>query len=233
MSKHQYILIVDDEPNVRLNYRMALETEGYFVIEANSGSKALDELEVAVFDLAILDMRMPGMDGLELLAEMRKRGHATPAVIITAYGDIPHAVQAMKLGAIDFLQKPLTPEALRKIVTDLLQRHAPEPAAQEAAKLPPADFDTYIVTAKRMLNLQDFAGAKKHLIRALDMKGTAEAFNLAGVLFEMQEDFDRAKKYYGHAIKLDKRYEPAQQNMRRIYELLHFGSSKEPFNLGE
>jgi len=229
----KYILIVDDEPNVRLSYRMALETEGYVVNEANCGAKALDELEASKFDLAILDMRMPEMDGLALLAEMRKRGYATPSIIVTAYGDVPHAVQAMKLGAIDFLQKPLTPESLRKIVTDLLERHAPTPADQHALKPPADDFDTHVVTAKRLLNLQDFAGAKRHLVRAMELDGNAEAFNLAGVLFEMQEDYERAKKYYGHAIKLDKRYEPAQQNMRRLYELFNFGSSKEPFNLGE
>jgi YesN/AraC family two-component response regulator len=172
------------------------------------------------------------MDGLELLAEMRKRGHSTPSIIITAYGDIPHAVKAMKLGAIDFLQKPLTPEALRQIVSDLLRRHAPQTVHQQKPQQSPDNFDWHVVTAKRLLNLQDFSGAKKHLIRALELDGNAEAFNLAGVLFEMQEDYDRAKKYYGHAIKLDQRYEPAQQNMRRIYELFQFGSSKEPFHLG-
>jgi len=231
MSKH--ILIADDEPNVRLSYRMALEIEGYAVTEANCGAKALDELGAAAFDLAILDMRMPGMDGLELLAEMRKRGHATPAIVITAYGDVPHAVKAMQHGAIDFLQKPLTPEALRQIVTALLQRHAPEAAGRPNSQQAKDDFDTHIVTAKRLLNLQDFFGAKQHLIRALELDGNAEAFNLAGVLFEMQEDYDRAKTYYGHSMKLDQRYEPAQQNMRRIFELFNFGSSKEPFNLGE
>ena len=55
---------------------------------------------------------------------------------------------------------------------------------------------------------------------------------MAGVLFEMNEDYDGAKKYYGRAIALDKNYEPAQQNMRRIFELFNFGSSKERFNLG-
>ena len=244
MSKH--ILIVDDEPNIRLNYRMSLEAEGHRVTEASSGAQALKDLGAAyadvwkrtkqdatAFDLAILDMRMPGMDGLELLAKMRKLGHTTPSIIITAYGDVPHAVQAMKLGAIDFLQKPLTPEALRKIVTDLLERHAPEPAGQQPAKPSEEDVDTLIITAKRLLDLQDYAGAKKHLVRAMELGGNAEAFNLAGVLFEMQEDYDRARKYYGHAIKLDKHYEPAQRNMRRVYELFHFGSSKEPFNLGD
>ncbi len=226
----QRILVVDDEPNVRLNYRVTLETDGFAVFEADSGAAALLQLARHHFDLAILDMRMPEMDGLDLLAEMRQRGHSTPTVIITAYGDIPHAVRAMKLGAIDFLKKPMTPESLRTVVENILVRHAPEPAVP----VPPRDdFDTHIVAAKRLLNLQDFRSAKKHLVRALELNTNAEAFNLAGILFEMQEDFDRAKKYYGQAIKLDQDYEPAQQNMRRLFELFNFGSSKEPFALGE
>jgi DNA-binding response OmpR family regulator len=225
------ILIVDDEPNVRLGYRATLEAEGYSITEAHCGAKALDDLAGGSFDLAILDLRMPDMDGLELLGEMRNRDYSTPSIIITAHGDVPHAVHAMKLGAIDFLQKPLTPEELRNIVSDVLARHA-------TSTTPPApprdDFDSHIVTAQRLLNLRDFGRAQKHLIRALELNDkSAEAFNLTGVLFEMKGDYDRAKKYYGQAIKLDKRYEPAQQNMRRIFELFSFGSSKEPVALGE
>ena len=117
------ILVVDDEPNVRLGYRTTLEAEGYSIVEAHCGAKALDDLAAGSFDLAILDLRMPDMDGLELLGQTRNRGYATPSVIITAHGDVPHAVHAMKLGAIDFLQKPLTPEELRNIVSDVLARH--------------------------------------------------------------------------------------------------------------
>jgi DNA-binding response OmpR family regulator len=225
------ILVVDDEPNVRLSYRVALEIEGYAIKEAHCGAKALDELAAGSFDLAILDMRMPEMDGLELLAEMRKRGFTTPAVIITAFGEVPHAVRAMKLGAIDFLKKPITPETLRNIVADVVARHG----TGTTPPVPPRDdFDSHIVTAQRLLNLRDFGRAQKHLIRALELNDkSAEAFNLTGVLFEMKEDYDRAKKYYGQAIKLDKRYEPAQQNMRRIFEFFNFGASKEPVALGD
>src|ERR1700736_7004853 len=91
------ILIVDDETNVRLNYRITLETEGYQIFEAGSAASALEELIGRSFDLAILDMRMPAMDGLELLAKMREIGITVPAMIVTAYSDVPHAVQAMKL----------------------------------------------------------------------------------------------------------------------------------------
>jgi DNA-binding NtrC family response regulator len=224
------ILIVDDEPNVRLTYRAALETEGLEVREASDGITALRAMSETQFDLAILDMRMPEVSGLDLLERMRQQGIQTPVVIITAYGDIPHAVRAMKLGAIDFLEKPLTPETLRSMVAEILHRHGrprPEPASQET-------FEDHMQAAKRLLNLRQFDQAREHIAKALDVRtDSPEIFNLGGVLFEMLEDYDQAKRYYGQAIRLNRNYEPAQQNMRRIYELFQFGSSKEPFNLGE
>jgi DNA-binding response OmpR family regulator len=222
------ILIVDDETNVRLNFRMTLETEGYEIIEARSGEEAVQLLAEHSFALAILDMRMPGMDGLELLANMRESGIGVPVMMVTAYSDVPHAVKAMKLGAIDFLQKPLRPEDFRNIVAEIIKRHARQDD-------PPVEtFSAQIVAAKRCLNLRAFAKARLHLVKALELNAkSVEAFNLAGVLAEILEDYDKAKKYYGQAIKLDKNYEPAQQNMRRLFEVDHFGSSNEPVNLGD
>jgi len=222
------ILIVDDEPNVRLNFRTTLETEGYEVAEVSSGEEAVQLLAGHRFALAILDLRMPGMDGLELLAKMRETGIRVPAMIVTAYSDVPNAVKAMKLGAIDFLQKPLRPEDLRNIVTEILKRHTGQEDSSSET------FSAHIVAAKRSLNLRAFGKARLHLVKALELDSkSAEAFNLAGVLAEVLEEYDKAKKYYGQAIKLDKKYEPAQQNMRRLFEVDHFGSSKEPLNLGE
>ncbi len=222
------ILIVDDETNVRLNFRMTLETEGYEIFDASSGEAAVQLLAKHTFSLAILDIRMPGMDGLELLAKMREYEIKVPAMIVTAYSDVPNAVKAMKLGAIDFLQKPLRPEDLRRIVTEILTRHAGQDDT------PAETFSAHIVAAKRSLNLRAFAKARLHLVKALELNAkSAEAFNLAGVLAEVLEDYDKAKKYYGQAIKLSKNYEPAQQNMRRLFEVDHFGSSKEPVNLGD
>ncbi len=225
---NERLLIVDDETNVRLNFRMTLETEGYEIFEARSGQQAVQLLDTHSFVLAILDVRMPGMDGLELLAKMRESGIKVPAMIVTAYSDVPHAVKAMKLGAIDFLQKPLRPEDFRNIVAEIIKRHArPDD--------PPADtFSAHIVAAKRCINLRAFAKARLHLAKALELNAkSVDALNLAGVLAELLEDYDKAKKYYGRAIKLDNNYEPAQQNMRRLFEVDQFGSSKEPVNLGD
>src|ERR1700736_5273623 len=222
------ILIVDDETNVRLNFRTTLETEGYEIFEAHSGEEAVQSFAEHTFALAILDVRMPGMDGLELLAKMRESGIKVRAMVVTAYGDVPHAVKALKLGAIDFLEKPLHPEDLRKIVAEILDRHARQDDS------PGETFSARLVAAKRCLNLHAFAKARLHLAKALELNSkSAEAFNLAGVLAELFEDYDKAKKYYGRAINLDKNYEPAQQNMRRLFEVDNFGSSKEPVNLGD
>jgi len=221
------ILIVDDEPNVRLMYHSALESEKYELYEADSGTKALDQCKLRKHDVAILDLRMPGMDGLELLEKMHEQGDNTPVVIITAFADVPNAVNAMKLGAIDFLKKPILPDQLRAIVKDILvRREADKPKAE------PLDFDYQLRYAKRAINLRDFASTKLKLVKALELNpNSPQAFNLLGVMLEMREEYDQAKHYYGQAIKLDRNFEPAQQNMRRIFELFNFGSSKEPFNM--
>jgi len=221
------ILIVDDERNVRLMYRAALESM-FKVDEADSGAKALEMFLTHRYDVAILDLRMPGMGGLELIERMNQLSITTPVVFITAYADVPNAVNAMKFGAIDFLQKPITPDQLRAIVKDILVRHA-----HEERKTPEAhDFEYFLRCAKRAINLRDFTAARRNLISALELNpDSPQALNLAGVMFEMREEFDQARRYYGRAIKVSKNFEPAQANMRRIYELFHFGSSEEPYNL--
>lgn len=225
MSKR--ILIVDDEANVRLSFRMALETDGYEIFEAESIEPAFQLLTEYSFALVILDLRIPGSDGLELLTKMSAAGINVPVIIATAYGDIPRAVEAMKLGASDFLQKPLLPADLRHAVTEIIKRH---PSEDRTA---PDVFAVHIAAARRCLNLHAFAKAQLHLAKAMELDGkSVEAFNLAGVLAELLEDYRKAKKCYGQAIRLDNRYEPAQQNMRRLFELDHFGSSNELVNLG-
>jgi DNA-binding response OmpR family regulator len=228
MSKR--ILIVDDEPNVRLSYRTALEGEGYLVDEARSAATGLEKLIAGHFDLAILDLRMPEMDGLELLAKMRERGLATPTVMVTAYGDLPHAVKAVKLGAIDFLQKPLKPDELRGIVAEVVTRHDETELNDVEAR----DYAYHLRSAKRALNLRDFETAKRSLKNALHLDDrSAEGFNLAGVVAELSGDFRIAVRYYEQALRINKDFAPAKQNAKRISELSQRGESKEPFALGK
>ena len=110
------ILIVDDEPAHRLMLRAHLEQAGFQVLEAALGQEALDRLAAEPVDLILLDLMMPGLAGLEVLEQLSAHGHAAPAIIMTAYGTIDSAVKALKIGAEDYLTKPLdTDELLLKI----------------------------------------------------------------------------------------------------------------------
>jgi two-component system nitrogen regulation response regulator GlnG len=101
------VLVADDEPSIRFVLREALEGSGYEVVEAADGNAAREALAGPRFDLALLDIRMPGPSGLELLDELRARGGDVPAVVImTAQNSFENAVEAMKRGAFDYLTKP-------------------------------------------------------------------------------------------------------------------------------
>jgi two-component system nitrogen regulation response regulator NtrX len=102
------ILIVDDEENIRKSLKMILEYEGYTFLEAEDGEQGLDIVEETVgLDLVLLDVKLPGKDGLEVLAEIRKRPYSPEVIMISGHGTIQTAVEATKLGAFDFLEKPL------------------------------------------------------------------------------------------------------------------------------
>ena len=125
MGLARHILIVDDEPNVRLVFRTALESTGAELAAAEDGEAALAWLRANSVDLVLLDLQMPGSAGWACSNSSGPSGNDVPVIIITAHGSIPDAVAAMKLGAIDFLSKPLTPDALRRAVAEVLDRRPP------------------------------------------------------------------------------------------------------------
>jgi DNA-binding NtrC family response regulator len=127
MDPSKRILIVDDEPNVRLVFRTALELAGHVVAEASDGEAALARLRATPVALVLLDLKMPGVDGMETLRRLRAAGDDTAVVIVTAQGSIPDTVAAMRLGAIDFIPKPVSPATLREVVAGALARRASDP----------------------------------------------------------------------------------------------------------
>jgi DNA-binding NtrC family response regulator len=116
------ILVVDDEAPFRAVLRDILEPLGYRIIEAADGLEALERLSRMRIDLVIADQRMPRVDGLELLREIRRSPSPPPVVLMTAYGTIPDAIAAVRAGAIDYVTKPLhSPRALIDVVKRTLQ----------------------------------------------------------------------------------------------------------------
>ena len=138
MNGKDHVLIVDDEPNVRLMLRTTLESAGYAVDQAEDGTAALEQLAMRDYDLVLLDLRTPRLDGMASLRLLRDRGDRSPVVVLTAHGCVPDAVEAMKLGAIDFVSKPTTPALLRQVAARAIDRGKSDRARSAAAYAVPA-----------------------------------------------------------------------------------------------
>lgn len=117
------ILVVDDEQNMLALFQRVLGRAGYQVVCASSGEEALNALEAAWFDLVISDLRMAGLDGVELLLATKKIRPDLPFLLLTAYGTVDSAVTAMKEGACEYLSKPVDTEELRSVVCRTLERY--------------------------------------------------------------------------------------------------------------
>jgi DNA-binding NtrC family response regulator len=116
------ILVVDDQEPHRELMRDALTAQGYVVETAAAGDEALERIQQHRFDLVLTDQLMPGISGIELMRELRTRRPELPVVIVTAHGTVDTAVNAMKAGATDYIQKPFTPEELLIVVRRVLER---------------------------------------------------------------------------------------------------------------
>lgn len=115
------ILVVDDEATIRESLRESLATEGYVVEIAESGEEALAKTHNTVYDLVVTDLRLPGVNGLEILQALRNQGNGTPVIMMTAYGDVDTAVNAMRSGAYDFIPKPFKLSDIKKQVRAALR----------------------------------------------------------------------------------------------------------------
>ena len=116
------ILVVDDEPGMRSLLKKVLSKEGYFVTPFEKGEEALDALSSEDYDLAILDIEMPGLNGIELLKRIKRKDAGLNVVMITAYGSLQSAVEAMRLGAYDYLTKPFQMDEIKLVVEKALER---------------------------------------------------------------------------------------------------------------
>jgi len=111
-----FVLVVDDEQDIRDASERILSRIGYQVQKASRGDEALDILNKNSIDIVLLDLKMPGMDGMEVLAKIRKRSTEIQVIVITGYATVETAIEAMKQGAYDFIPKPFEPDQLRIVV---------------------------------------------------------------------------------------------------------------------
>jgi len=207
--KKKSVLIVDDEKNIRLTLTQTLETMDIETGTAINGEEALSKLKDREYDLILLDLKMPGMDGMDVLRRVVEIRPDIRIIIITAHGTIESAVEAMKLGAVDFIQKPFAPKEIREIVTQVIDREKVD--VKKAT-----DYSTRLELAKRCINEKQFEAAIEHIKKAVSLDTSRpEAFNLLGALHEIRGDKYEAQNYYRAALDLDSSYKPAIDNLHR------------------
>jgi len=123
MAEHKIkILVIDDEKNIRLTLRDILEDDGHHVLEAGSGEDGIDLLQKENVDLVLLDVRLPGMDGIEVLKAIRKQDESLDVIMISGHATVGTAVDALRIGAYDFLEKPLSLARVKLAIRNLSEK---------------------------------------------------------------------------------------------------------------
>lgn len=151
------ILVVDDEENLRRVTQLKLQQAGYEALTASDASQALDVLSKHPQDLVLTDLKMPGMSGIDLLRKVKEEYPEVIVVVVTAYGTIESAVEAMRLGAYDYIIKPVNSDALKLIVSRALEHHR----LQEEVRNLRSAID-------RKFGFENIVGQSKSLLTTLD-----------------------------------------------------------------
>ena len=115
------ILLMEDESSIGQGLKMILSEEGYGVDWAMTGKSALDTLGKKGFDLLVADLRLPDIDGMDVVKQVKENQPGTEVIIITGYGSVPSAVEAMKVGVFDYLPKPFTDDVFKEAVEGALK----------------------------------------------------------------------------------------------------------------
>jgi CheY-like chemotaxis protein len=202
------ILVVDDDRGIRELLGRELRGDGHRVDLAKDGYEALNSIHECRYDIAFVDLRMPGIGGLQLLRSLRSFSPDTAVVILTAFGSVQESVQAMKLGAVDFVEKPFDPAAIRRLTEEILLRRKPDDTKTVAELLHLADL-----AYQRQFWAEAHAHAKSAMLRAPDR---AEPPFLLGRICEGEGDASLAPHYYYMALEVDHAFQPAVEALRRL-----------------
>ena len=179
------ILVVDDEASIRLSLEESLKKAGYKTAAAETGADALALIKTDNFDLVITDLKMPGVSGLELLEALRNQSNGTPVIMMTAYGDVSTAVEAMRLGAYNFIQKPFKLSEMRQQVASALRATSVPEKAESVKSKPIAKAKTKLAsTGNYYMGLLNNCPGLVHIAKILEKVGASKAGNDTSILIQ-------------------------------------------------
>jgi len=202
------VLVVDDDRGIRELLARELRADGHRVDLARDGHEALNSIHECRYDIAFVDLRMPGIGGLQLLRNLRSFSPDTAVVIMTAFGSVEESVQAMKLGAVDFVEKPFDPAAIRRLTDEILLRRKPDDSKTVGELLHLADL-----AYRREFWAEAHAHAKLAMLHGPDRP---EPPFLLGRICEAEGDSSLAPYYYYMALEVDHGFQPAIEALRRL-----------------
>ncbi|MGD9086829.1 MAG: response regulator [Desulfobacterales bacterium] len=171
---------MEDEASVAQGLQMVLSEEGYDVDVANTGSSALNAFHQKGFDLLVADLRLPDIDGMEVIRQVKENKPDTEVIVITGYASIDSAVESMKLGAFEYLSKPFTDDQFKQAVDGALKEKKAVPAEK-----PAVDFETeegQLIQKREVLRVLDRTAEDPDFWLELMEKGSAalEDYQLSG-----------------------------------------------------
>ncbi len=202
------ILVVDDEPRMLQGLSRILVKEGYSVETAANGNEAVEEIYNKNFDIVVTDLKMPGINGMEILKKAKKRDTETRVVMITGFGSIQNAVEAMRRGASDYITKPFNPDKLRNCIKDVIKERKfisskDKILESRHEKFSPEDLDKIIkslsyLTRRRILNILSLGSSSfTNILNTLKIDDpTKLSFHLRVLKQSGLVNQDENKKYF-------------------------------------
>ncbi len=173
-ARSMRILVVDDQSSVRQLLKAVLEEDGHEIDTAPDGEKALEAVAAGYHDLVVMDIRMPGIDGVEALERMRASSPQTAVVMMTAYASVETAVRAMKLGAFDYVTKPIDIDEVRAVVARFIESSGPPDAVEEAPPKPSREIIGASETFREMLSVVHRVAESDASVLLLGESGTGK-----------------------------------------------------------
>ena len=218
------ILVVDDEPNIRLSFRYGLLSEEWEVEEAASGTEAVAKAGQSPFDLMLLDLRMPGLDGIQVLQRLQEQQLRLPAVMVSAHATTDTVIQAIQRGTLDFLTKPVTPEQLRSAIREVLERFDFARAHERSTvDRRPLTDEEKLKLAKYYVFERRYEEAEKLFLQLAEGPHQEEALLMLGILSEIGGNFKGAEAHYTKVLNPSLEGWKEKTKSRSLFEHLSGG----------
>ena len=196
------VLVVDDEKNIRMTIQHSLLAADYDVDTASDGAEGLDKFRNGHYDLVLMDLRMPQMNGIEMLREIREHDKHTAAIVITAYLTIDTLIEAFSLGVSDYIRKPFSPNDVREMVKRVLARESLDTHHSEEHAAPLLEYARKSLAEMDLKQALEFA---KNSVVENSNNPDSQAF--LGILEHLGGNEEAAERAFHEALLLDPQHQ--------------------------